>query len=120
MGKKSYDPGRFSLDFWGDRNHYTDLFNRKILGAIVLAAYYAPVSAEELSVELGVAMPYIKDEIDTLLAAGVLKKIGNKYQTNMVILTDEYEKEADKKMADLISGRADDVFEEIKIILPEG
>ena len=119
LGRKSYDPGRFKIDFWGDWNCYNDFFNRKILGAIALAAYYAPVSAEELSVELGVAMPYLEDEIEALLAAGVLKKIGGKYQTGIVILTDEYEKEADKKMTELISGRADDIFEEIKIILPE-
>ena len=119
LGAKSYDPGRFKIDFWGDWNCYNDFFNRKILGAIALAAYYVPASAEELSVELGVAMPYLEDEIEALLAAGVLKKIGNKYQTSLVILTDEYEKEADKKMADLISDRADDIFEEIKIILPE-
>ena len=119
LGRKSYDPGRFKIDFWGDWNCYNDFFNRKILGAIALAAYYAPASAEELSVELGVAMPYLEDEIEALLAAGIIKKIGGKYQTGIVILTDEYEKEADKKMAELISGRADDIFEEIKIILPE-
>ncbi len=84
-----------------------------------MAAYYAPASAEELSVELGVAMPYLEDEIEVLLAAGIIRKTGEKYQTNIVVLTDEYEKEADKKMADFISGRADDIFEEIKMILPE-
>ncbi len=119
LGRKSYDPGRFSINFWGDRNRYDDFFDRKIRGAIVLSAYYAPMAAEELSVELGVAMPYLEDEIEALLAAGVLKKIGGKFQTNIVILTDEYEKEADKKLTNLISGRAKDVFEDIKRKLPD-
>ncbi len=119
LGRRSYDPGRFSIDFWGDRNCYGDFFDRKIRGAIVLSAYYAPMTAEELSVELGVAMPYLEDEIEALLAAGVLKKTGGKLQTNMVILTDEYEKEADRKLTDLISGRADEILEDIKKILPD-
>lgn len=119
LGRKSYDPGRFKIDFWGDWNHYSDFFNRKILGAIALAAYYAPVSAEELSVELGVAMPYLEDEIEALLAAGVLQKIGGKYQTNIVILTAEYEKEADKKLTALVSRRAEEIFEDIKKTAPE-
>ncbi len=119
LGKKSYDPGRFSVDFWGDRNHYSDFFNRKILGAIALAAYYAPVSAEELSVELGVAMPYLEDEIEALLAAGIITKIGGKYQTNLVILTGEYEKESAVTLEKLVSRRAEEIFEDIKKIVPE-
>ncbi len=119
LGRRSYDPGRFSIDFWGDRNCYGDFFDRKIRGAIVLSAYDAPMSAQELSVELGVAMPYLEDEIEALLAAGVLKKIGAKFQTNLVILTAEYEKEADKKLTELISGRAMGLFEELKKTLPD-
>ncbi len=119
LGKKSYDPGRFSVDFWGDWNRYSDFFNRKILGAIALAAYYAPVSAEELSVELGVAMPYLEDEIEALLAAEIIKKIGGKYQTSLVILTGEYEKEADKALEKLIARRAEEIFNDISKIVPE-
>ena len=76
LGEKSYNPGTFRLDFWGDWNKYYDLFRRKLPGSIVLAAYHEAMTAEELSVELGVSMPYLEDEIEILEAAGVLKKNG--------------------------------------------
>ena len=119
LGEKSYDPGVFRINFWGDWNHYNDFFDRKLRGSIVLAAYYAPMSAEELSVELGVSMPYLEEEIEALEAAGVLLKVGTKYQTNLVIITDEYEKEVERKTADLYPPVAKEIFEDIKALLPE-
>ena len=88
LGEKSYNPGTFRLDFWGDKNNYDGLFKRKLPGSIVLAAYYESITAEALSVELGVSMPYLEEEIEILEAAGVLKRTGDKYQTNIVIITD--------------------------------
>ena len=66
LGEKSYNPVRFEIDFWGtkagDDNEYRSFRERKIRGNILLAAYYTPISAQELSIELGVAMPYLEDE----------------------------------------------------------
>ena len=63
LGEKSYNPVRFEIDFWGtkagDDNEYRSFRERKIRGNILLAAYYTPISAQELSIELGVAMPYL-------------------------------------------------------------
>lgn len=119
LGERSYDPGIFRINFWGDWNHYNDFFNRKLRGAIALAAYYAPMTAEEISVELGVSMPYLEDEIDALEAAGVLKKVGTKYQTNLVIITEEYEKEVDRKTAEIYPPVAKEIFGEVKALLPK-
>lgn len=119
LGEKSYDPGTFRIDFWGDWNRYNDFFDRKLRGSIVLAAYYAPMTAEELSVELGVAMPYLEEEIDALEAAGVLKKSGNKYQTNLVIITQEYEREVERKTAQYYPEVSKEIYEDIKKHLPE-
>lgn len=76
LGEKCYNPGIFRLDFWGDKNKYDGLFNRKLPGSIVLAAYYEPMTAEALSMELGVSMPYLEEEIEILEAAGMLKRMG--------------------------------------------
>ena len=76
LGEKSYNPGVFRMDFWGDRNYYAHIFDRKLPGSIVLAAYDVPMTKEELSLELGVSMPYLEDELDILEAAGLLKKNG--------------------------------------------
>lgn len=119
LGEKSYNPGVFRLSFWGDRNKYSDLFERKLPGSILLAAYDAPVSMEELSMELGVAVPYLEEEIEILEAAGLIKKQGTKYHTNLVILTDEYEKRFEKETADAYPPVARALFDEVVALLPK-
>ena len=119
LGEKSYNPGTFRLDFWGDRNKYDGLFNRKLPGSIVLAAYYEPMTAEALSMELGVSMPYLEEEIEILEAAGVLKKVGEKYQTNIVIVTDAYEKEFVKNTSGIYAEVAESVFKKVTNLLPQ-
>ena len=119
LGEKSYNPGTFRLDFWGNRCYYMDLFCRKLPGSIMLAAYYTPMSMEELSMELGVSAPYLDEELDTLEAAEVLTKVGNKYQTNLVIITDEYEKEFVKNTKSVYNEVAAQVYEKAVALLPE-
>lgn len=119
LGEKSYNPGTFRLDFWGDWNKYGGMFERKLPGSIVLAAYHTPMSAEELSIELGVSMPYLEDELEILEAAGILAKKGNKYQTKLVIITDEYEKEFVKNTSHIYKDLADRIFEETSALLPQ-
>ncbi len=119
LGEKSYNPGTFRLNFWGDWNHYGNICNRKVHGAILLAAYNRPLTAEELSLELGVAMPYLEEEIDTLEAAGLLLKNGKRIETNIVILTDEYEKEVEKQNKYLFDRMAVRIYESVKARLPQ-
>lgn len=119
LGEKSYNPGTFRLDFWGDRNKYATLFERKLPGAIMLAAYDVPMTANELSIELGVAMPYLEDELQTLEAAGVLMKVGAKYQTNLVIITDAYEKDFVRKTSHVYEDTANEIFDKAVALLPQ-
>ena len=119
LGEKSYNPGVFRLSFWGEWNYYDALFRRRLPGAIVLAAYYTPMSMEELSMELGVSAPYLEEELDTLEAAGVLTKVGSKYQTNLVILTEVYEEEFLKKTESGYAEFAAQVYEKAVELLPE-
>lgn len=119
LGEKSYNPGTFRLDFWGDWNSYSELFRRKLPGAIMLAAYYTPISLEELSMELGVSAPYLEEELEILEAAGVLAKVGSRYQTNLVIVTDAYEKEFVKNTASVYGSVAAEVYEKAVALLPE-
>lgn len=97
LGEKSYKPGTFRINFWGDRNYYGNLFDRKLPGSIVLATYDIPMTAQELSIELGVTMPYLEEELEILEASGVIIKTGNKYRTNLIILTEAYEKTLPEK-----------------------
>lgn len=119
LGEMSYNPGIFRLGFWGDYNKYADLFNRKLPGAIILATYAKPMTANELSVELGVAMPYLEEEIESLEAAGVIKNIREKYYANLIIFTDEYETAFVKSTCGIYSSLADSVWGKVNALLPE-
>jgi hypothetical protein len=54
---------------------------------IILAAYRSPMSAEELAIEMGIALPYMEDELSKLVHATLLKKNGDKYETAIFIVS---------------------------------
>ncbi len=119
LGEKSYNPGVLKLGFWGDWNHYGNICDRKLPGAILLAVNNNSMTAEGLSMELGVAMPYLEDELETLEAAGLIKKIGKRYTINIVIITDEYEKKFEKETCGMYADVAKNVCASIKNMLPQ-
>ena len=105
-GEKSYRPSMFEIDFWGtkagDDLEYRDFQRRKIKGNILLAAYYSPVTIQEISIELGVALPYLEDEIKLLLDRQYLVCCSGKYLTNIPIFTLDCTNTIDEKLKDLI------------------
>lgn len=96
-GEKSYNPAKFEFVtiFTGEFNReYRNLFNRKLPGNIMLSTYYTPMNIRELSLELGVAAPYLEDEVALLEKYGLLCKQNNgKYQTNLVVFTEAFSNE---------------------------
>lgn len=88
LGEKSYDPGELSFGFWGEfGGEYFKLFKRKLPGSLLLASYEKPVNIEELSVETGVPLPYLEDEIQILIEHGLLEEMKNKtFQTSFIII----------------------------------
>lgn len=90
-GEKSYNPKQFEIDFWGtkagDDREYRAFRERRIRGNILLAAYYTPMSLPELSLELGVATPYLEDEVRLLETRRYLTVRRDRYITNIPIFT---------------------------------
>lgn len=121
LGEKSYNPGIFRMDFWGggDNSCYWRLFKRKLPGNILLSAYYTPVTIQELSIELGVSVVYLEDEIELLMKHNIIKKIGDKYQTNIIIFTDEYEKELVAKIKPIYEKTAEQLNDNLSVLLPK-
>lgn len=109
-GEKSYRPNTFEIDFWGDKagddREYRDFQQRKIKGNILLAAYYSPVTLQEISVELGVALPYLEDEVRLLVERQYLIVSNGKYLTNIPIFTLECTKTIDGKLQELTEDTA--------------
>lgn len=97
FGEKSFRPApfEFNIIFSGTFNReYQNLFTRKLPGQILLSAYYMPMTTRELAIELGVASVYLEDEIAMLEKYNLIGKTpAGKYQTNLVIFTDDFTNE---------------------------
>ncbi len=95
FGPKSYKPEEviFNGSGWFPANNSPfDEVKKKIPKNILLEASNNPETAEELAIALGVAMPYMEDEIEGLLRTTLLKKVGGKYITNIPILSRDIQK----------------------------
>ena len=111
-GERSFNPRKFTVYFWGTGGNVSgELFRKKLAGNIMLETFYEPVTVEELSMELGVASVYLEDEIKVLLHNGLLQQSRhNKYQSNIVIFTSEFEAELDQNTQHLYKELADYLY----------
>lgn len=90
FGKMSYKPENVGFIMNGICGKYGEpwtIFNHKLNKNILLTAYRTPSTAEELAVELGVALPYMEDELEKMVAATLLRKNADKYETNIFIVS---------------------------------
>ena len=98
-GERSYRPGAMNLRYWGDGpNRFWDLCREnRIAQNILLACYNDRCTAQEISLQLGVAVPYLEDDLHRLLESGVLRESGRKYETAVVIFTKEFQTELERR-----------------------
>ena len=90
FGVMSYKPenvGFIMNGICGKFGEPLSIFNHKLNKNILLAAYRTPSTSEELAVELGVALPYMEDELEKMLMATLLRKRKDKYETNIFIVS---------------------------------
>lgn len=88
FGMKSYKPEEVTFSASGSQPSGLPwkAVQRKIPKNIILQASNNPSIIEELSIELGIAMPYMEEEVALLTDATLLKRIeNNKYITNFFI-----------------------------------
>ena len=93
FGVRSYKPEDIYYSLWfscpGEREKYpsNDIIKHTLYANIFLEAYGNPSTAEELSLELGVALPYMEDELEYLTRETFLIKKDGKYQTAFPIIS---------------------------------
>ena len=90
FGTLSYKPeniGFFMNGFSGKNGEPWSVIEKKLNKNILLATYRTPSTAEELAIEIGMALPYLEDELDMLVQGEFLRKNGNKYETNLFIVS---------------------------------
>ena len=116
-GELSYAPEKFTMNFWGNSSKgYWELFERKLPGNLIIAAYESPKTLEELSLEMGVGVPYLEDEVAILEKMGLLVRKGKSYQSNMVLYDEQWRKTIYNQAIELLRTE----LEDIKNLVEEG
>ena len=109
-GELSYAPEKFTMNFWGNNaDGFWDLFERKLPGNLILAAYDKPKTLEELSLELGVSVPYLEDEVRILEKMDLFVKKGKSYQSNMVVYDEQWRSMIYQQAIELLHTRLEDI-----------
>lgn len=143
-GTKSYRPAKFSFRpiFSGRCNpEYMNLFDRLLPGNILLSAYYSPVTVRELALELAVPTAYLEDEVALLAKYGLLNQLPikgqeacpenapsdgrflatkqppsgrDRYQTNIIIYTEEYIDELYERLTPLCTEQLTEILSSLR------
>ena len=102
FGTRSYNPEEVyfsnSCSAFGKNGQPWRILNHRLYKNIFLEAYGNPSTAEKLSMELGVAMPYMEDELEFLVRETFLTKDGKYYQTAFPIISADAQKTIAQKI----------------------
>ena len=100
FGTRSYNPENIGFVMNGRDGNSGEpysIVNRLIVKNILLSAYEKPLTAGEIALDIGVALPYTQAELDDLVYNTLMKKIGDRYATRMFIISNEtQEKQAER------------------------
>jgi RNA polymerase sigma factor (sigma-70 family) len=99
FGEQSYNPKTLWISYWGEGSpdKFFAINNNKIQQNILIACYNDNLTGEELSLQIGIPLPYLQDEIKGLENLNLLMKNGTRYATNLVIYTRELKTEVIQK-----------------------
>ena len=101
-GQQSYQPKELMLQFWGHGpNACFHLCDSRISQNILFACYHDKLTAEEIALEIGIALPYMEDKLDELYEGGLLNREGKRYSANIAIFTKEFQQEVRVKTSEL-------------------
>lgn len=99
FGVRSYKPEDIAFSQSGaiKKINPWEAIQRKIPKNILLEASNNPSTVEELAMELGIAVPYMEEEVKILEDTELLKKVdGDKYLTSFFIMPRECQEELDE------------------------
>lgn len=121
FGKRSFKPETIHFAASGEfaRSNPWDYVNRTLPNNILLEASNNPSTPEELAVELGVAMPYMEDEVKRLIDAKLLKKVDARVVTNFPIIDAETQRAARAKLLEGATARASRFADILRDIEPQ-
>ncbi len=93
FGKRSYEPEQITFvnncSPFGDNGQPWTILHHSLYKNIFLQAYDNPSTAEELALELGIALPYMEEELNYLVNETFLVYRDGKYETDFPIISRE-------------------------------
>ncbi len=115
-GVQSYHPRKLDLRYWGHGpNHYYNAADTLLKQNILFACYNDTLTAEQIALEVGVGLPYMEDDLQSLKNVNLLTCQGGKYRTNIIIFTEDFTREAQQ----LITPDARAIADRVKNVIAE-
>lgn len=100
LGELSYNPKTLIAMYSGQGpNQFWEFMQSKIRQNIVSACYNDALTVQQISLETGIPLPYLDDEIRALENRNIIIKDGNHYKANVIIITSECADEIDRAAA---------------------
>jgi len=99
LGKLSYDPKTLVPMYSGHGpNQFWEFMQSKIKQNIVSACYNDALTVQQISLETGIPLPYLDDDIKELEDKQIIIREGNRYKTNVIIITSECADEMERSV----------------------
>ena len=94
LGELSYNPKTLIPMYTGEgTNYFGDFMQSKIRQNIVSACYNDALTVQQISLETGIPLPYLDDEIKALVDKKILLLEGSRYKTGVIIITTDCRRE---------------------------
>lgn len=110
LGMLSYAPRSLAPMYNGEGpNRFWDFMQSRLRQNVVSACYNDALTDEQISLETGVPLAYLDEEIKALTDKRVLLRAGRRYQSNVIILTSDCADEIARDTADSQEALADEI-----------
>ncbi len=110
LGELSYNPKTLIPMYSGQGpNKFWEFMQSKIKQNIVSACYNDALTVQQISLETGIPLPYLDDEIKKLENKQIIIREGNHYKANVIVITSECTDEIDRAVAKYHAQIADEI-----------
>lgn len=100
LGELSYNPKTLIPMYSGQGpNQFWQFMQSKIKQNIVSACYNDTLTAQQISLETGIPLPYLDDEIKELESKKIIIRDGAHYKANIIVITAECADETERAVA---------------------
>ena len=99
LGELTYNPKSLFPMYSGQGpNHFFEFMQSKIKQNIVSACYNNALTVQQISLETGIPLPYLDDEIKELEERQIIIREGTHYKANVIIITSECADEIERSV----------------------